>query len=262
MMRQVLSAAVLLASVILPLSTAGAAVYTLTDANSSSIVDTGPAGMTKWTVDGINNLNRQAFWFRVGATGGETNLGSLPLISAIQTSPDYLRLTYQGGSFNVEVKYTLTGGSLGSGTSDIGESIKITNTSASPLDFHFFQYVNLHLMGQAINDSVQISGGNTAIQTLGAAFVSETSGVPYPSRYEVGFAPTTLNSLMDGSPTTLNNLAGPVGPDDLTWAFQWDRTIAAGGSFNISKDKYLVPEPATLSLLALGGLAVLRRRQK
>ena len=40
------------------------------------------------------------------------------------------------------------------------------------------------------------------------------------------------------------------------------RGRVAGGSYLISKDKHVVPEPAALGLLALGGLALLRRRKK
>ncbi|MCY2928755.1 MAG: PEP-CTERM sorting domain-containing protein [Planctomycetota bacterium] len=254
--------AIILAVLLLPLCPAGASIFTLTDANSSSLVDTGPAGMTNWTVDGVNQLNRQAFWFRVGAAGGETNIGSLPLVSASQPIPKYLSTLYQGGSFTVEVMLLLTGGTQGSGTSDVAESIRITNTSTTSLDFHFFQYCNLHLNGQAVNTSVEIPGSNTATQTQGPATVSETADVPIPSRHEVGLYPNTLNSLMDGSPTTLSNSGGPIGPGDLTWAFQWDRTIAPGGSFLISKDKHVVPEPATMSLLVIGGLRFLCRRRK
>lgn len=256
-------------SLLLPLCPAGAAILSLTDGNSSSAVDTGSGGMTNWTVDGVNQLSQQSFWFRVGAAGGETALGSLALgVASLSDTnnnslADTLYLPYLGGSFKVEVTYVLRGGTAGSGTSDIAESITITNTGATSLDFHFFQYTNLHLNGQTANDSVQIEFGRIARQTNGTTNFSETVTVPGPSRYEAGLASNISSSLQDVSPTALSNVAGPIGPGDLAWAFQWDMPIAPGGSYQISKDKYLaVPEPATMSLLALGGLALLRRRRK
>jgi hypothetical protein len=45
---------------------------------------------------------------------------------------------------------------------------------------------------------------------------------------------------------------------------QWDRNIAARGTFLMSKNKRIevVPEPATLAALGLGFAALLRRRRK
>jgi len=47
-------------------------------------------------------------------------------------------------------------------------------------------------------------------------------------------------------------------------ALQWDTSIAAGGDFLISKQKFLqVPEPSVLALISLGAVAYAlhRRRQ-
>ncbi|MDB6109574.1 MAG: hypothetical protein JWR69_1324, partial [Pedosphaera sp.] len=63
-----------------------------------------------------------------------------------------------------------------------------------------------------------------------------------------------------------DNVGSGIGPGNVTWALQWDLTIAAGGTALISKDKYLeiiVPEPSTFALTGLGLAAflLLRRRQ-
>lgn len=245
---------------------AGAAIYTMTDANSTAVVDSSGSGMYDWTVDNVQHLNRQWFWYRVGATGPESNLGTLPLGAGGMSDTNFdgnnetLYLRYLAPQFKAELTFVLTGGSAGSGASDIAEAIKITNTSGTPLDFHFFQYVNLHLGGSTINDSVAILNGNTARQTYGNTIVSETVETPMASHHEVGFYPGTVNSLSDGSPTTLSDMSGPIGPGDLTWAFEWDVTVAPGGSYIISKDKHVVPEPASMYLLAVAGLVTLRRQ--
>jgi len=72
-----------------------------------------------------------------------------------------------------------------------------------------------------------------------------------PSHYEVGKASDLYGALTDGNPTTWTDVGGPVTNGDLAWSFQWDFTLAPGESYIISKDKDIVPEPATLALLAL-----------
>jgi PEP-CTERM motif len=93
--------------------------------------------------------------------------------------------------------------------------------------------------------------------------LSETVATPGANEGEAGIAPSTLNKLNNGSsPVTLNDVmtSGPAA-GDATWAFQWDVTIAPGGSFLISKDKALdVPEPGCLSLLSLGLVAFAARK--
>ena len=113
---------------------------------------------------------------------------------------------------------------------------------------------------------------DTADQWDTAATVTETDVSPDPNRYEANSYPIRLTDLQDGDLDDLNNTIGPLSASNVTWAFQWDVTLAAdpdgaggaeGGSLLISKDKYLViPEPATLALLLAGGLVLLRRRLK
>jgi len=93
--------------------------------------------------------------------------------------------------------------------------------------------------------------------------LTETVATPAPDHHEGNIFPNTLVSLGDGAPTLLSDLpavgGATLGPGDMTWAFQWDRTVGPGGSFTISKDKMLsvaIPEPSTLVLALLGLLAL------
>src|SRR5262249_30256672 len=156
----------------------------------------------------------------------------------------------------VTTAYDLGGNSPGSMRSDLSENVKIDNLTANVLNIHFFQYVDFDLNGSAAGDIAQILGGNTARQTKGSIVMSETVATPHPNHYEVNVFNSTLSSLNDGGPTTLNDNAGPSGPNDMTWAFQWDFSIPVGGTVNISKDKSLVPEPASLGLMLIGGVLV------
>ena len=254
-----------------------ATAYLLSDLNSTVAIDPDSSdGVWNWTVDGSDHMFQQWFWYRIGAVGPEMSIDTLttPLVSV--TNADFdpgdetINIRYDDSRLRIDVSFQLTGGVIGSGASDMAEVITITNlTDDFVLDFNFFQYVDFNLNDTIDGDTAWIAtggGASAAWQTGGGGWVSETT-VTSPSAYEVGIHPSTLDKLVDGDADDLNNTVGPIGPDEVTWAFQWDFDLAPFGSPNsswqLSKDKQLtVPEPVTLSLLGLGGLAGLRHRRK
>ena len=244
---------------------------TLVDDNSTVKVDVdSQAGMFEWSVDGVSNLFQQWFWYRVGATGAEISLDTLTrdISLTIDTNGDggdnNLYARYLGSGFKIEINYSLDGGVVGGRSSQIGETIKITNTSTQTLDFHFFQYSDFNLDDDAENDVVRMMAPNSVKQTGEFGVLSETVVTPFPSAFELGFFSDTRDSLNDGSPTNLTSGTTYMGPGNVTWAFQWDVQIAAGEDFLISKVKRVdvVSEPSTLSVLALGLAAFAYRRRR
>lgn len=244
--------------------------YTLNDLNSSVEFTPGSQdGQLKWWVDDVNYLTKQWFWYRVGSEGAEYSIDTLlmpnqpKLLDAnYNVGDDVLALRYVSptDTFMIDLIFTLSGAPWGSQTSDIAETIIITNKSTSPLDFHFFQYVDLNLGGES-PDTAKFMNDNTVRQTsMNGPMASETVITPSASHREIDLVPNTLNRLNDLSATTLNDFAGPL-TGDVSWAYQWDTVIAPGKAFMISKDKQIVPEPATVAFLALGSLAVLSRRR-
>lgn len=240
-----------------------AQVYTLTDNNSSASLNVGSqAGMYNWTVDGINQLDQQWFWYAIG-NAAPASIDTISAASVSQPMNDYLTTSYTSVSgYNLGIKYTLSGGNPGSGQSDLGETVTINNTSASSIDFRFYQYSDFDLNGTAGGNSVTIYSGpngyNDAYQVNGVSDISETVASPGATYAEAGLENvpgSTLSKLNGGSPVTLNDNT-TAGPGDVTWAFEWDLNISAGGSAIISKDKHIsltpVPEPATLSLALIG----------
>jgi hypothetical protein len=240
--------------------------YTLVDNNSVANINlTSARGMYEWFVQGQNQMAQQWFWYRVGNTP-EASIDTISAPSVFQSTPRSLTTTYANSQFRLRIDYLLNGGAtVGVGqtaNSGISESITIFNTSSSTLDFHFFQYSDYDLGGSSANDTVQLGTNlqglfNEAVQFDGIVALTETVTTPGANHGEAAVWPLTLNKLYDGVPTTLTDNAGPVLPNDVSWAFQWDLSIASGASAQINKDKYLsvviVPEP---SILALAGLAI------
>lgn len=250
-----------------------AGTFTLTDANSSAHFDTGsPINNDSWIVDGANQLRSQAFWFRIG-DNPEQSVHSLPIFGEIPTNTNFdpgldtLFVQYNGSGFQIQTRYGLQGGTPGSGASDLSEQISIISTSASPLNFHFFQYADFDLRGTPGQDTAVFENANAVRQSQGPIEVSETVFSPPANHREIAFFPTTLNELNDGAPTTLSDITGPIGPGNVTWANQWDFLLQPSATFVISKDKRLssppVPEPAVSSLLCVAAgllLAGCRKR--
>ena len=254
-------------------STAGT--FTLVDENSSMFFDTSdpnePTNAQDWIVDGVNQLYEQSFWFRVGS-GPEISLHSLPILTEGTSDVNFdgddetLYVQYDGGTFDIEVVYILDGGLPGSGVSDLAEQISVNSRTGVPLDFHFFQYTDYEVGGTAADDIGLFTNLNAVQQGDAGVQLNETVITPVPSHRELGVYPSIRDKLTDGLPTTLSDtpaIGTLIGPDDLTWAFQWDFTLQANSTFQISKDKNLrvIPEPASLLLFA-SGLCVLCVRRK
>lgn len=255
-----------------------AAPITLTDQNSVVVVD--PAiefGLSHWEVDGVDHMYQQWFWYRIGNAGPEAPVNGLPVLTQVSNGdfdPGDERLVMQFSDpqqrFQITVDFTLTGGAAGTGISDLAETISIQNLSRSDsLPISFFQYVDADLAGTIPDDSLTLDNANAVSQTDGAVEF-DTIVTPAPDRYELGFLSSSnsiYDRLTDGGPDDLANVGGSLGSGDLIWAFQWNRTIAPGGTFIISKDKHIevIPEPSSLVLAGLGGLAlalVARRRSR
>jgi hypothetical protein len=239
----------------------------LKDLNSEVLIDgASQAGMHEWKVNGRSYLGQQWFWYRIGDAGPEASVDTLIPVSQMTfdlTSDgidDAATLKYQHPlGLTVQLMYTLMGGEPGSGVSDIGEQIRITNprSNTESFDLHFFQFADFNISPN--DDTVLYLSQSQVVQIAPGLMLSETVVTDFPQHHEAGEAtilPTTLTKLNDGVATTLNDADGPI-TGDATWAFQWDFTLAPGDSFVISKDKSLeVPEPATLALLIAAAAAL------
>jgi hypothetical protein len=253
---------------------ASASDFTLANKNSTMGVNitNAAAGVQSWTVDGVNYLNHQWFYFRVGSGGPEApiqSISSTPTISLTTLSSfSLLNLTYANASYSVQTSIKLSGNTPGSGRANLAEDITVRNLSGAPLDFHFFQYSDFNIHGVAGGQSVQffqnaINGEYyKAVQTDGIRTVTEVlnSTIVPLGHVEAGLFNSTLASLNDGASTTLSDVTS-AGVGDVTFAYQWDVTLAPGASFQLSKLIEIAPEPSSMSILGIAA-AVYAARMK
>lgn len=258
-------ATVLSLAALMPL-TLEAAPVTLEDANSSLVLDTASpfAGAFDWRIDGLNQLKRQWFWYRVGDSGPEASIDTLLQgpAGASDTNFDgendsyFVRYISTAHNFTLDLRYSLMGGLAGSDSGSIATSIVVTNTGNSALFFNLFAYSDFDVAGTVLNDSVEFTNANAVRQRDGAT-VLEAAYTPPSTHHEGTYSGFTLASLMDGGPTTLSNLpaigTSPMAPSDLSWSLQWLKKIDPGLSMPINIGTTVsVPEPSTLGLLLVG----------
>lgn len=251
-----------------------AQIVTMNDGGSTATIDLGSsAGMNSWSVLGQNQLNQQWFWYRTdgGVAAPINSIGGLTYTTYSGVDGvNVVDATYQNTQLSIEIQYILSGGGVGTGSADLTETIMAKNLNSSgSLDLNFYEYSNFNLL-QSGNNSVTVFGAPGAYsyvtQTSGSTALTEAIISPSANYAETGTFDQTLNRLNTQSGLVLNG-SGSAGPGNVTWAFQWQQSVAAGEQLDIFKDKSLsiamVPEPATVAFIALGagvlGLALRRK---
>jgi hypothetical protein len=244
--------------------------YTLSDGNSSVQVDLGSsASVSAWNVSGVDYLNQQWFYYRIGSDGPEQpiqNISATPAV--IQNTDNELQVTYANSDFSVQVYYKLTDST---GKSQLNLDFGVENLSANQLDMHFYEYSDFDLVGTPEGDASRFFKVSTrytrVIQTDGALALTNqwTSGDTPITHVEAALYNTTLGKLVDANPTTLSD--GLIsGTGNATYAMEWDYVLAAsGGALASSQTLGLtVPEPSTFALLIVGtfSLICLRRGRR
>ncbi len=216
------------------------------------------AGVYEWLVDGVNHINQNSYWFRIG-DGDITPITALGTPTIIPTLDMMCDVLYSGDMLDVQISYMLMGAAEGSGQSDIGQIVSITNKSGEILDLHWYEYLNLDLNGISSGQTGDLSD-STLTQTLGAT-QSMLSLLTVPDLVEVGDAATLLGKL-NSNGTFVDNA---YYEGDVAGVFQWN--VLLDDSWMMSQDNALfggaaVPEPSSLLALAgFAGLVPLMRRR-
>lgn len=256
-----------------------AVTFTLFDAANPNSTATfndsaSPNGLVDWQINGVDQLFQQWNWFRIGSTGGESQLQTLGAGVLTSTGTTNASVTYTSAALGlvVKVSYDLSANALGSPNAAIKETTTITNIGASAINLHWFQYADIDLGGplSAGDDFLYFPSGTIADQYDSGTEFSETTQGGAPNFYQGALFNALLTALNDGNPTTLNDtpalgLANQIF-GDVTWAFQWDFLnlqpgIANQIQFTTEKELRLArsgetgPEASSLVIWGVLGLA-------
>jgi len=202
---------------------ASAAVQTLIDENAVVKIEDGAggsnAGVMSYTVDGVDHMVQEAWWFSTGGAqlpqaGPEVPIASLGVDSSVATDVDSdgdndkLVINFGPPSqscFDFELTFELTGGAPGSGTANLKETL----TSGGPctgLFLNHFHYTDFDAASITINSSFRPTGSSVTQGPLGAPLLTTTSYTDFGGNskipnvaLELGLASDLLGRLNDAN---------------------------------------------------------------
>lgn len=257
-----------------------AATFTLQDngQNSSLNYDTSSGEFNDWFVEGVDQLFRRQYFYRVGtaALGNPElaiNESNLNLVGTNHYDTNFIpgneglavKYSHPMNLFDITFNTLLTAGAPGSAQATFTESVRIDNTSGQELILSLFLYADFDLDNDAINDGLTIEADKRSLtQTEGLA-VYEAAFTVTPSWVQASEFPALINSLTDGDSTTLDNTL-TQGANDNEYGIQWNIRLKPRQSFTLGNSNSItVPEVSTLAMVGIGclsGLVLVRRRSR
>lgn len=251
-------------------STSHATIFTLTDGNSSLVIDDSILEVEDYEVDTIDHLHEQSFFFRLEGDTKETQISTsdYTLLSSSQTASNTLLVEWElTTGLTMAIEYVLSGGAGGSNTSLLTENISITSDFGNK--FALFAYADFDLDDESSDQTASFNGSDAFCQQdddnlFEACMLTSVA----PDFWEISDYSDTRDMLEDSSIDDLSDSGSGLGPIDATFAFQWDRTLLDTETFEVTLTKTInasaVSEPGVASLLLLSLLSVgcARRRAK
>jgi hypothetical protein len=252
-----------------------AQIYTLA-ARDTSVQINLAGGVSDWTIDGVNQLNQQWFYYSVGS-GAVNSIDTIAPWSIPSQTPGNspsLTETYANSAISVKTTYTLQSHPIGSGTATLGTAITVNNTSSTTQVYHFYQYSDFWLGGVSGNQNVQFYNNGSGsyyevIQTglIGGPLIGTVTALSGGSavvpEVQAGLYNGTQFGLANGNPAPTLNDNLTAGAGNVVYAYEWDASLSPGGAITISEIQS-VPEPSSVALISSGMLvlALLRRRRR
>ncbi len=254
---------------------------TVTDGPASATFNASLIGdyqLGNFVVAGVDHLFEQRFFIRfdAGPDAGLLDPGNTlsqstdeisdllpPLTATADDDTNTFAHTFADRGNSLTASWDLQLTSLSAVSARIDETLTFTNATAT--DFvllDLFEYEDWDVGTSGGDDTAVLAPDGTVTVTDPTATVTVLSS-PAPDFARVASASTgNVETSNQDAAGNLIVLTGPVGPQDVAAAFQWnDVLLAPGESFTLTKVKSVtVPEPASAALLGLGGLALRARR--
>ena len=242
--------------------------FTTTLQSSTNLIeydDVNGIGLNSWLVDDSELLNEAGWFYRIGDNGTAQSIGTLTEDSS-NNNGNSASVNYSDSDFSLDLSLLLTDGG-----STLNQVVIVTNTTASPLNFYLYSYLDLTTSIGVGGDTVAIDGSTyTATQSGDSSTITTTivesiatiiGGSTVGSnttltarRAEVDAIDFNEDTLLDklqspGDTPLLDNDLAPLfsDSDPVTIAYEWNYNLAADESFQIGVNSNATAVPFEFS---------------
>lgn len=227
-------------------------------------------GLTDWTVDGVNQLQSQWFYYSIGSTPASP-INSLatwttPTVSTnLGQTQITLSSTYANSAQSLVTRYLLGSGPVGSGTATLATTLIFQNLSGSNEVINLYQVANFGVGGGTSSQFVQFGGiaiPNSVGQTnllngsyMHGSITGLTGGTSSGLGLAAGLDDGTRLGLLGGSGAGFNDSSLSAGAGNVDYGYVFSATLATNASITISELQTIVsvPEPSSSSLSLISG---------
>lgn len=235
--------------------------------------DPGTPGSSNLEPDGAgaldDNITQNWWWFRIDQGPGfsifETPLSWPP------TNQSYIgdtaTLSDSEASFDWELTVTIADDPM-IGNATVTEALTIQNTTLSDITVTIFNFADFAVAADELDDTSVVLDPPPAPIVLGFVdddplYSAELQAPNGSGGFEINDAALLLGALNDSTTFNPSGDPAPMGPGNLAGVVEYERTISPGGMATLDEllKVNFLPEPASVTLLMLGAVGVLRCRR-